>query len=188
MCLSLCSVSVYTCICVCVCCECIHVCVCVWCVLPTGPTTDPTGPMGRAPPSPPLTPCSALTALFSASPRQQQRRDLSPWLRRGGQEHGPECQALAGPARCSHAGEVGPPSSPRGPRRMEPAGFRRRHCHPRGLLAPRPSGQPQGPGGLCPVSPPAWALSCLTRPALLAPWHEVSFPGGPPSPASSLSG
>ena len=185
MCLSLCSVSVYTCICVCVCCECIHVCVCVWCVLPTWPTTDPTGPMGRAPPSPPLTPCSAL---FSASPRQQQRRDLSPWLRRGGQEHGPECQALAGPARCSHAGEVGPPSSPRGPRRMEPAGFRRRHCHPRGLLAPRPSGQPQGPGGLCPVSPPAWALSCLTRPALLAPWHEVSFPGGPPSPASPLPG
>ena len=136
----------------------------------------------------PWIPQQLLTALFSASPRQQQRRDLSPWLRRGGQEHGPECQALAGPARCSHAGEVGPPSSPRGPRRMEPAGFRRRHCHPRALLAPRPSGQPQGPGGLCPVSPPAWALSCLTRPALLAPWHEVSFPGGPPSPASPLPG
>lgn len=171
MCLSVCAVSVYA-------------CVSVWCVLPTGPTTDPMWPMCRAPLSLPLTPCLALTAPCSASPHQQQRRDLSPWLRRGGQERGPECQALAAPARCSHAGEVGPPSSPRCPRSMEPAGFRSRHCHPKGLLAPWPSGQPQGPGGLCPVSLPVWALSCLIRLPSLHSWPEVSFPGGPPRPAS----
>lgn len=190
----LCGVSVYGHLCVCA--ECVHVCVSVcvslsvyarvsvWCVLPTGPTTDPTWLMCRAPLSLPLTPCLALTAPFSASPHQQQRRDLSPWLRRGGQEHGPECQALAAQARCSHAGEVGPPSSPRCPRSMEPAGFRSHHCHPKGLLAPWPSGQPQGPGGLCPGSPPVWALSCLIRLPSLHSWPEVSFPGGPPSPAS----
>ena len=180
--ISLCVLSVYTCVSLSV-----YARVSVWCVLPTGPTTDPTWLMCRAPLSLPLTPCLALTAPFSASPHQQQRRDLSPWLRRGGQEHGPECQALAAQARCSHAGEVGPPSSPRCPRSMEPAGFRSRHCHPKGLLAPWPSGQPQGPGGLCPGSPPVWALSCLIRLPSLHSWPEVSFPGGPPSLPGSLA-
>lgn len=65
---------------------------------------------------------------------------------------------------------------------MELAGLRHCQCHPKGLLAPWPSGPPRGPDGWCPASPPGWALSGLPHPALLTLLARGSFPGRPPEP------